>query len=240
MDKLLRSKDRKVTNSVTPSGKTPRIANTFGLPAGQDFSCPGATSVCAAICYAGNLEKIYKGVKEKLVHNWNLLTAAEYHDMVVMLDEMIIEFELESERWNADKIFRIHWDGDFFNEEYTRAWKEVILAHPDVQFWVYTRSAFAVPILINIKNLGLYFSADNANIAQAETLKTEYGVKLAYLADTFADGQARIKEMTARPGAKCPENKKALPLISEDGSACARCKLCIFEKTDIVFSASKK
>lgn len=240
MDKLLRSKDRKVANSVTPSGKTPRIANTFGLPAGQDFSCPGATSVCSAICYAGNLEKIYKGVKEKLVHNWNLLRGADYAAMVAMLDDMIFEFKAESERWNADKIFRIHWDGDFFNEEYTRAWRDVILSHTDVQFWVYTRSAFAVPILLGMPNLGLYFSADSANINQAEALKKEYGVKLAYLADTFAEGQARIKAMTARPGAKCPENKKALPLISEDGSACARCSLCIYEKTDIVFSASKK
>ena len=32
---LIRSKDRKVANAVSPNGKTPTIANTFGLPAGK-------------------------------------------------------------------------------------------------------------------------------------------------------------------------------------------------------------
>ena len=53
---LRRSKDRKVTNAVSPNGKTPLIANTFGLPSGKAYSCPGATSVCEKICYAGKLE----------------------------------------------------------------------------------------------------------------------------------------------------------------------------------------
>ncbi len=61
--KLKRSMDRKVTNAVSPNGKTPTIANTFGLPAGKAFSCPGATSICESVCYAGKLEKVYKGVR---------------------------------------------------------------------------------------------------------------------------------------------------------------------------------
>jgi len=60
------------------------------------------------------------------------------------------------------------------------------------------------------------------------------------LADTFATGQADMKAMTGKPGAKCPENKKAIPLISQQGSACVTCSLCIYEKSDIVFSAKKK
>lgn len=238
--KLLRSKDRKVANMVMPSGKTPRIANTFGLPAGLEYSCPGATSICSKICYAGNLEKIYKGVKEKLVHNWELLRGASQETMVQLLDAMITEFEDECDKWSADKLFRIHWDGDFFNMDYVRAWKKVIQDHDGVQFWVYTRSAFAVPELINVPNLGLYFSTDDENLELADGLKKTYGVKLAYLAENFDAGQAKIKEMTARPGAKCPENKRALPLISGDGSACVRCSLCVYQKTDVVFSASKK
>lgn len=240
MDKLIRSKDRKVANSIMPSGKAPRIANTFGLPAGREYSCPGATSICSKICYAGNLEKIYKGVKEKLVHNWNLLKDARRETMVGLLDVMITEFETDCEKWSAKKLFRIHWDGDFFNRDYVLAWREVIQRHASVQFWVYTRSAFAIPDLVNIDNLGLYFSTDDENLELADGLKKTYGVKLAYLAQNFEAGQAKIKEMTARPGAKCPENKRALPLISSDGSACVRCSLCVFQKTDVVFSASKK
>jgi hypothetical protein len=237
--KLSRSKDRKVANSVT-AGAAPRIANTFGLPAGRDYACPGATSICSKICYAGNLEKIYKGVKEVLVHNWELLKDADRETMVGLLDSMIDEFVAESEKWNADKLFRIHWDGDFFNMDYVMAWREVIERHADVQFWVYTRTHYAVPELIGMPNLGLYFSTDDENIELADGLKKTYGVKLAYLAQNFTDGQAVMKSLTGRPAAKCPENKRAIPLISPEGSACVRCTLCIFEKTDIVFSTSKK
>ncbi len=56
--KLKRSNDRKVANAVSPNGKTPKIANTFGLPAGKAYSCPGATSICESVCYAGKLEKV--------------------------------------------------------------------------------------------------------------------------------------------------------------------------------------
>ena len=61
--KLKRSNDRKVANLVTKNGKQAAIANTFGLPAGKNYSCPGATSICESVCYAGKLEKLFKGVK---------------------------------------------------------------------------------------------------------------------------------------------------------------------------------
>jgi ferredoxin len=49
-----------------------------------------------------------------------------------------------------------------------------------------------------------------------------------------------MKEMIGKVGAKCPENKKAIPLISTNGSACVSCGLCVYSKSDIVFSSSKK
>src|SRR5215217_2968314 len=66
---LRRSADRKVTNLPSPNGKTAKIANSFGLPAGHAYSCPGATATCERVCYAGKLEKLYKGVREVLVGN---------------------------------------------------------------------------------------------------------------------------------------------------------------------------
>ena len=54
---LKRSNDRKVANAVSKNGKTPTIANTFGLPAGKDFSCPGATSVCESVAMQENLKE---------------------------------------------------------------------------------------------------------------------------------------------------------------------------------------
>jgi hypothetical protein len=240
MTKLLRSKDRKVANLVTPNGKQASIANTFGLPAGKAYSCPGATSVCETVCYAGKLEKVFPTVKKNLLHNWELLKNADHDTMEALLTEMIEEFIADCEKRNAKMLFRIHWDGDFFSDDYAFAWKHVILNHPNVQFWVYTRVKSAAVMLKDIDNLSLYYSTDSENKDTGIDLKTTHGIRLAYLAKNFAIGQADMKALTNKPGAKCPENLKAIPLISQKGSACVSCGLCVYSKADIVFSATKK
>jgi hypothetical protein len=240
MTKLKRSNDRKVANAVSPNGKTATIANTFGLPAGKEFSCPGATSICESVCYAGKLEKLFKGVKANLLHNWDLLKNADEPTMVDLLENMIDEFIADCEKKNAPMLFRIHWDGDFFNDTYARAWQYVILNRPNVQFWVYTRVKSAALILKNIPNLSLYYSTDDDNAPIGAELKTSHGIKLAYLGKTFAATESKMKELTGKVGAKCPENNKQIPLISTNGSACVSCKLCVYGKADIRFSASKK
>ncbi len=238
--KLKRSFDRKVSNAVSPNGKTATIANTFGLPAGKAYSCPGATSICESVCYAGKLEKLFKGVRVNLLHNWELLKDADHDTMEALLMEMIADFKKDCEKKNAPLLFRIHWDGDFFNDEYAFAWKHVILNHPDIQFWVYTRVKSAAVMLKDIPNLSLYYSTDSENKDTGIGLKKDHGIRLAYLAKNFALGQADMKELTNKPGAKCPENLKAIPLISQKGSACISCGLCVYGKADVVFSASKK
>ena len=240
MTKLLRSKDRKVANLVTPNGKQASIANTFGLPAGKAYSCPGATTVCESVCYAGKLEKVFPTVKKNLLHNWSLLKDADGETMVRLLNEMITEFKADCVKRKAPMLFRIHWDGDFFNDTYAYAWKVVIDKHPDIQFWVYTRVKSAALILKDVSNLSLYFSADSENVKTAVDLKINSGVRTAYLAKNFAIGQADVKEMIGRPAAKCPENNKQIPLISTNGSACVSCSLCVYSKSDIIFSATKK
>lgn len=237
---LVRSKDRKVTNAVSPNGKTPTIANTFGLPSGKSYSCPGATSVCEKVCYAGKLEKIYKGVKDVLLNNWELLKNADQLEMEALLYQMIDEFDKDCVKRNAERLFRIHWDGDFFNETYTHAWKNVIKAWPNIQFWVYTRSDFAVPILEDVPNLALYFSTDDDNWELATRLKEEHSVKLAYLANNFAMGKERMLQIVNKSAIPCPENAKKLPLISDKGSACVTCGQCVFARNDILFSVTKK
>ena len=238
--KLKRSFDRKVANAVSPNGKTATIANTFGLPAGKAFSCPGATSVCESVCYAGKLEKLFKGVKANLLHNWDLVKDADHDTIEELLTDMINDFRADCVKKDAPLLFRIHWDGDFFNDTYTFAWKHVILNNPDIQFWVYTRVKSAAVMLKGIDNLSLYYSTDSENKDTGVELKTDHGIKLAYLAKNFLIGQADMKALTNKPGAKCPENNKQIPLISTKGSACVSCSLCVYSKSDIVFSATKK
>ena len=237
---LIRSKDRKVANQVNKSGTQASMANTFGLPSGKAYSCPGATSVCETICYAGKLEKVFKGVRENLLKNWEQLKDADVLQMTVLIGEMISEFVAECEKRNAEKLFRIHWDGDFFSEEYAVAWATVIEMNPNVQFWAYTRSDFAVQYLYELPNLSLYFSADAANRELAWQMKREYGIKLAYLAKDFATGKKDFNEKQEKSAIPCPENNRKLPMISTNGSACVACSQCVFARNDILFSASKK
>lgn len=233
---LTRSKDTKVANAVSPSGKTVLIANSFGLPSGTDYSCPGATAFCEKVCYAGKLERIRPAVSAVLTRNFDQLQHATRAEMVALLSEMVAEFVADCDKRGAPKLFRIHWDGDFFNAVYTSAWHAVIAANPAVTFWAYTRVAPSAVYLHaqKLDNLSLYFSADPDNLAVARHLQGT-GIKIAFVGATFADGKAEF------PGAtRCPENNKALPLISEKGSACVRCGLCVHGRKSVLFSASKK
>lgn len=235
--RLIRSKDRKVTNSVTPGGQ-PRIANAFGLPSGKAYSCPGQTSICERICYAGKIEKQYTNVRRVLLHNWQIVSNSTKFELAEMLNEMLAEFRAESEKFAAPKDFRIHWDGDFFSRDYAQAWRIAILANPDIRFWVYTRSFTpelnVTDILEDLPNLTLYLSVDSDNIEYAAEVTAL--ANWAYLADTFDDGRNAI----GRGAYACPENGKRLPLITPKGSACIRCGICIDGRGDVLFSVSKK
>lgn len=241
---LKRSKDRKVANSATKSGNVV-IANAFGLPSGSNYSCPGATSVCESICYAGKIEKQYVGVRNLLTHNFDQLRDASLSEMTILLLEMVSEFRAECEKRGAEKLFRIHWDGDYFSRRYAMAWAIVMDRNSDVQFWSYTRSftpdCNVVPILANIRNHSLYLSVDNANRHFVNDVLWLYPtVKLASLADTFANAKLMIKEWTITSTPNCPELTKAIPLITENGGACKTCGLCVEGRNNISFATTRK
>lgn len=222
---LKRSNDRKVAASLTERGGI-RVANSFGLPAGTEYSCPFATSVCNGVCYAGKLEKLYKGVKGALLHNWEQLKDADLNAQFALLNAMIEEFEAECDRKDAPKKFRIHWDGDFFNDTYVAAWEWVIIEHPNTQFWAYTRNPGAAAKLKGLPNLAIYFSGDRENIGKAPQ-----DVPVAMLAPTFQEA----REIIGR-GAMCPEQRGQLEL----NGACVACGICLKGKTNVLFSISKK
>jgi hypothetical protein len=247
---LRRSADRKVTNLPSPSGKTAKIANSFGLPAGRAYTCPGATETCQRVCYAGKLEKLYKGLRQLLEANMAALAGQNRAGMASLLSEMIAEFRTDCERAARSGAavpmdFRIHWDGDFFSLDYAYAWADVIRSSQDIRFWVYTRSfdpatLDVLPALAGLPNLSVYLSVDPDNLAAAkEARKRHPWARWAYLAETFADGRA---DLAGLPGKRypCPENGHRIPLISEKGSACIRCGVCVSGRGDVVFSIAKR
>lgn len=226
MKSLKRSKDIKVANSLTASGAV-RIANSIGLPSGKEYSCPGATSICEKICYAGRLERMRPSVKQVMLHNWELLKDADLNTIEGLLVDMLTDFSAECDKWEAPKKFRIHWDGDFFNDTYTQAWANIIKQYPDIQFWAYTRVAAAAKLLAGIENLALYFSGDAENI----NIARETGLPIAMLADTFEEAKSYLPR-----AAMCPEQRKQIPIQG----ACVACGICVKGKVNMTFSITKR
>jgi hypothetical protein len=236
---LKRSSDRKVANSVTSGGNV-RIRNTFGLPSGVQFSCPGATVICNGVCYAGKLEGQYPNVLASLMHNWDTLRGATYADMVSMIDTMISEFVAESTKWDAPLLFRVHYDGDMYSMAYAMAWREVMEAYPNVQFWLYTRSFQFVHLYETVDNLTVYLSVDTANANDAlKCYRDNPWTMLAALAPTFDQAKAVLTDTFGVRSVRCPEVNGALPMITDKGSACVRCGLCVFGRNNVTFSSSK-
>lgn len=240
---LKRTYDRKVTPLAT-GGTDPRakVGNSFGLPSGLAYSCPFATPACLKVCYAGRLEKLFKAMLALLMHNWALLKGADIVRMSHLLCDMVGEFWKEAEKYGAEKIFRIHWDGDFFSRDYTLAWSYTIQQYPDVQFWTYTRNPEAATFLHRerLPNLSLYFSADEHNRDHAASLSFQ-GVKLAVMADTFDQARTLSKAVSGYNGIACPEQVGHVPLIEPNGKgACAECRLCIEGNNAIRFSVTKR
>lgn len=233
---IKRSNDMKVANAVNAAGSKGLIANAFGLPSGEAYSCIAQTAFCALICYAGKLERLRPAVSALLKRNWEALQGISRSEMIDMLDQMITDFEAECDKRSAPKLFRIHWDGDFFSTDYMIAWSKVVAAHQDTQFWVYTRVPASAVYLhkLALPNLGLYFSGDRDNVETAKHLAAQ-GINVAYVGETFADAHAEFPTAT-----RCPENNGALPLIDKAGSACARCGLCIYGRKSVLFANKKE
>lgn len=239
---LTLSSDRKTTPMANKSGKTALVKNAFGLLSGSDNSCPGATDTCETVCYAGKLEKMYPNVRKAMTSNYEALSGMTRIEMIDALSEVVATFVADCDKRNADKIFRIHHDGDFFSIDYAAAWANVMQQFPSVQFWAYTRTFYpaldVVPVLINIPNLTLLLSVDKDNLPHARKYFDTPGLRMAFLGKTFDDALAMRRNKSV---AKCPELTKALPLISEKGGACAVCRLCVSgDKADVAFSSSKK
>lgn len=243
------SGDRKISPlvRVTARGQNVVVKNSFGLPARR--SCPGVTSVCGRICYAARTER-YPSTSEVLETNFQQLLACEgsVPAMSELLRGLLDDFGANLRRYPAAApIFRLHWDGDFFSVPYAEAWRRVILEHPEIRFWVYTRSFWpdcnVVPVLAGIDNLAIYLSVDAGNQVRAEQVAADYPtVRLATLADTAAEGRAMLRR-AGRTGGACPELTGRIPLVVGSGNAmgaCAKCRLCVTGNANISFSISKR
>lgn len=218
----------------------PVIPNSFGLTAGD--SCPGKTPFCED-CYASYSQQ-GKGVKDLLDYNLELLQGLTQEEMVSELDRMVTRYEVEANRHHLpydERIFRIHWSGDFFSREYAAAWREVIHKHSDVQFWTYTRSfdgeVNVIPELWGIENLSLYLSVDKDNYEAAQKIAEQYpGINIAYSGKTYVE--AANLEVGKNNRRICPENLGNMALMNDGRGACVDCMICPEGRGDVVFAVT--
>ena len=215
--------------------------NTFGLMHGlpqNGGTCPGATSGpggCMSLkreggknatCYVDKLVKAYPAFGKVLKRNTDLLQGKTQAEMEVILIETIAQFVKYNKGQNL--FFRIATSGDFFSEDYAKAWTTTINKFPNVRFWVYTRCFWAVPILRDCSNLSIYLSSDRVNHAQAEAVFNDCRPKYTNVGISY---MGNINDLpTTRKWVSCPEitgKVKGTP----DKGACAKCRLC-FTYTD--------
>jgi hypothetical protein len=204
--------DRYYMGKRVPIG---RSLNAFGLSSGVEASCPGATVTCETDCYAINLEQ-RPAIAKKLRSNLDLILGSSgVSEMVELIQPMVEDYSDRADRLNLrelERMFRIHWAGDFVNEEYAEAWSIVIQRFNDIDFTAYTRTwprldpetkkvkgPNVLPILAGIPNLSLYMSVDKDNIWDAEEPYREHykGLRLAFLDKDYSRSMRLARAMAS-------------------------------------------
>lgn len=166
--------------------KEPR-PNAFSLPSGNSEDrrqwCPGSTATCRASCYTQGLYDAQPEIARMYEHNGRMLRD------VILADEAVgADWALVFADWitaNAPHGFRWHVSGDVINAGHALWISLVARLAPRVKFWIYTRSLFALPLLV-ADNLTVNVSCDVDNYAEARVAFDawrDYGrpVRLCYM-----------------------------------------------------------
>jgi hypothetical protein len=253
MNALKVSRDRKVSPfSVWRTAAKrwePAVANSFGLPAGPPStggSCTGVTPFCDG-CYASGIERHFTSVDRLVRHNHATLVecGANVRAMVDLLRPLVESFLVECGKAEkkigapVERVYRIHWDGDFYSRPYAAAWVRVMGEFPQVQFWAYTRSFDVVDILSAAGNLSLYLSVDADNVVKARATKKRFPTtKLAFCAETWEGTESLAARFPKESrGPRCPELTGKVPMVNAEGvGACVTCTLCTHGKNNVRFA----
>lgn len=225
----------------------PMVANAMGLSAHD--TCPGETPFCDG-CYAARTERIFTSAGRLVAHNTEQLKAcgSNVMSMVALLVPLVETFLSECEKAEkktgraVERVYRIHWDGDFYSRAYAAAWANVAALFPAVQFWAYTRS-FAGPvnvidILGPIANIAVYLSVDEHNADDARDVAEAFpGIRMAFCATTWDETEVLARKVSGRNAPRCPELTGKVPMVNAEGvGACVTCTLCVWGKNHVRFA----
>lgn len=196
----------------SPSKISLKGNRAFSLPAGPDFTCPGATKACDG-CYAQKGRHVFNNVQSAFARNFAFMQSFEASNDVKGCAEALLRAIHEKA-----PIFRIHESGDFHSAFAIKVWTEVAKARPQTQFWTYTRS-FKLDFrkFIAVPNVTLWASTDSYNEDQAVAFVAKHvGVKHAY-------GPLAKPEDLPAQSFICPVTSGKLAVEG----ACEKCMLCV-------------
>lgn len=247
------SRDRKVSPysvwRVAANRWEPQVANSIGLPAGPPSSggsCTGATAFCEG-CYADTLQTCFPSVGRLVNHNLEVLQGHgnRVSALADSLRPLVVAFLGECDKAErktgrpVERVYRVHWDGDFYSRPYAAAWVAVMAEFPGVQFWLYTRSFNVVDLFTGVTNVAVYLSVDADNIAAAKRCKAKNPfAHLAFCGQTWDETETLAAKFPGESrGPRCPELTGKIPMVYPDGvGACVRCTLCVWGKNNIRFA----
>ena len=187
----------KLLKFSTGNGKL-RNRLIFSLPAG--YSCPhagicktfadrttgsitdlpqltGVTTDYEYRCFAA-MSEVRPNVREARWHNWDLLRETMYSNgnQVALLRDLI---DLSLLVHKSKDLVRIHESGDFWTENYMKAWIMVAQGRPNQKFYAYTKS------------LGMWLSLQDI-IPSNFYLTASHGGTLDYLIPKHPDVFTRV------------------------------------------------
>ena len=203
--------------------KVGEAIHLWSLPAGDDGTCPGSSSVCRRHCYARAGRYRFAAVKERLA--WNFQQAYEPDFVDAMCREI---------RLRGALVLRVHASGDFFDAGYAEKWLTIMQRCPTPKFYWYTRSwriATIRPVLVamaTLPNCTGWYSTDSETGRPASVPP---GIRVAHLQtdeaeEADADLVFRIRRLrrTRLPlKVVCPSER---PDRVERTVNCGSCRRC--------------
>lgn len=185
----------------------------FSLPAGPDFTCPGATDACIG-CYAQKGRFHFKMVQSVSMRNWVTFSFFERNYDIEGCSSLLLAVIPEKA-----PFFRIHESGDFYSQFSVDVWAKIAEMRPNTNFYFYTRS-FKLDFskIVKLANIVGWASTDSFNISEAKLFVEKFKMKHAY---GPWDHTLPIPENSF----KCPATTNAIPIEK----ACEKCQLCVIK-----------
>lgn len=154
-----------------PAGYTCPFATAcknFAAKSGKKFkdgsSLKAASEKTQHMCYAARAQAQYPGANKKAFSNLSLIMQAQKDGGIDGMAKLIID-SINYAGLEGSRIFRIHESGDFFSNDYMKAWIEVAKVFSNTNFYTHTTSLqYWLSNKGNIpKNMRLIASMDEEN-----------------------------------------------------------------------------